>query len=272
MSRAPAAVSSTYQASDGAAYERFMGRWTARLGEPFAEFARLPDGDRLDVGCGTGSLAAVLARTMLRGQVVGIDLSAPYVAYARAHNTAERLSFETADACSLRFAEGCFAAALAQLVLNFVPDAEAAAAEMRRVTRPGGVVAAAVWDFRGGLVYQRLFWDTAAGLDPTAGAARDRLFSHALALPDGLPQLWRRIGLAGIERASLTVRMDYASFADYWQPLLGGQGPLGSYVQGLPPDMRKTLEARVKAAYLSGAPDGPRSLAASAWAVRGVVV
>ncbi len=156
-------------------------------------------------------------------------------------------------------------------MLNFVGDPVAAVREMARVTRPGGVVAAAVWDFRGGLVYQRILWDTAAGIDPAAAAVRDRLFSGALALPDGLPDLFARAGLPRVDTAALTIRMTYASFADYWGPLNGGQGPVGSYVAGLAPEMRARIEAAVRAAYLSGAPDGPRSLVASAWAVRAAV-
>ena len=139
-----------------------------------------------------------------------------------------------------------FAGSVAQLVLNFVPDAAAAVREMRRVTRPGGVVAAAVWDFRGGLVYQRLFWDTAAGIDPKAGAARDRLFSGALALPNGLPDLFRGAGFADVQAGSITVRMNYANFDDYWQPMLGGQGPVGTYVASLPDDTRQRIEDAVR--------------------------
>ena len=200
-----------------------------------------------------------------------IDIAAPYIAFARSRPGAAGIGFAVGDACRLPYADGSFAAALAQLALNFVPDAAQAVREMRRVVRPGGVVAAAVWDFRGGLVFQRLFWDTAAGLDPGAGAARDRLFSGPLALPDGLPVLWRDAGLTAVERGSITIRMEYADFADYWEPLLGGQGPVGAYVEGLPPERRRLIEDRVRAAFLSGAPDGPRSLTATAWAVRGIV-
>lgn len=264
--------SSTYHASDGAAYERFLGRWSKRLARPFADFARPPeDGRALDVGCGTGSLALALAERGGSGRVAGIDIALPYIAFARTRPAAGAIDFAIGDASSLPCADRSFAAALAQLSLNFVPDAARAVREMRRVVRPGGVVAAAVWDFRGGLVFQRLFWDTAAGLDPAAGAARDKLFSSPLALPEGLPLLWRETGLTTVEHGSITIRMDFADFADYWEPLLGGQGPVGSYVAGLSSERRSLIEERVRGAFLSGAPDGPRSLTATAWAVRGAV-
>jgi SAM-dependent methyltransferase len=225
----------------------------------------------LDVGCGTGSLALTLAERGASDCVAGIDIAAPYIAFAQSRPGAAGIGFAVGDACRLPYADGGFAAALAQLALNFVPDATRAVREMMRVVQPGGVVAAAVWDFRGGLVFQRLFWDTAAGLDPGAGAARDRLFSGPLALPDGLPALWHDAGLAAVERSSITIRMEYDDFADYWEPLLGGQGPVGAYVEGLPAERRRLIEERVRAAFLSGAPDGPRSLTATAWAVRGIV-
>ena len=262
--------SSTYRASDGAAYERFLGRWSRLLAGPFADFARVPEeGSVLDVGCGTGSLADTLAERRQRGRVAGIDIALPYIAFARSRNAA--VAFAVGDACRLPYADGSFVAALAQLSLNFVPHAAAAVREMRRVVQPGGIVAAVVWDFRGGLVFQRLFWDTAAGLDPTAGGARDRLFSSPLALPDGLPALWREAGLAAVERNSITIRMEYTDFADYWEPLLGGQGPVGAYIESLPVERRRQIAQRVRAAFLSGAPDGPRSLTATAWAARGIV-
>jgi SAM-dependent methyltransferase len=264
--------SSTYRASDGGAYERFLGRWSRLLAGPFAEFVRLADhGRALDVGCGTGSLALALANRRGQKQVVGLDIATSYIAFARSRPGTAGIGFAVGDACRLPYADGGFTAALAQLALNFVPNAAQAAREMRRVVQPGGVVAAAVWDFRGGLVFQRLFWDTAAGLDPGAGAARDRLFSGPLALPDGLPALWHDAGLAAVERSSITIRMEYDDFADYWEPLLGGQGPVGAYVEGLPTERRRLIEERVRAAFLSGSPDGPRSLTATAWAVRGIV-
>jgi SAM-dependent methyltransferase len=254
---------SAYNASDGAAYDVFLGRWTRALGERMVEFARFPEGMLLDVGCGTGSLTQAMAK---RDPAVGIDIALPYVDYARKQD--DRSRFVVGEASQLPFTGGAFAGAAAQLVLNFVADPVGALREMRRVTRKGGVIAASVWDFRGGLVYQRMLWDTAASIDPNAARVRDRLFSASLALPDGLPTLFARAGIGDVETTSLIVRMDYGSFADYWEPLLGGQGPVGAYAASLAPEMRARIQDAVRAAYLSGAPDGPRSLIAAAWAVR----
>jgi SAM-dependent methyltransferase len=264
----------TYFASDGAAYEVFLGRWTRELAPLLLDFAAFqPDGALLDVGTGTGSLARAMAARWPSRQVLGTDVAEPYVAFARARARANGRSpqFEIGDATALQYGDSAFAGTAAQLVLNFVPNASLALREMRRVTRSGGIVAAAVWDFRGGLVYQRLFWDTAAGLDPKAADARDRLFSGALALPEGLPKLFGETGLVDVQRGSLTIRMNYASFDDYWEPLLGGQGPVGTYIVGVEEKLRERIKEAVRRAYCSGAPDGERSLTATAWAVRGTV-
>ena len=264
--------SSTYHASDGAAYEIFLGRWTQLLAPHFLDFAAFaPEGALLDVGTGTGSLAYAMAARWPSRRILGVDVAEPYIAYARSKATGAAPEFKIADASALPHSDGAFAGAAAQLVLNFVPNAAAAAKELRRVTRRGGTVAAAVWDFRGGLVYQRMFWDTAAGIDPHAGDARDRLFSGALALPDGLPNLFRNAGLTDVQRGSLTIRMTYANFEDYWQPLLGGQGPVGTYIIALDDSRRRRIEDAVRRAFYSGSPDGERSLTATAWAVRGTV-
>jgi SAM-dependent methyltransferase len=264
--------SSAYHASDGAAYQVFLGRWTEVLAPAFLEFASISsDGDVIDVGCGTGSLAAEIARRGPDRRVIGLDVADSYLSYARAQRVLPNLHFQLGDAGLLPFAEGAFAASLSQLVLTFVTDPRQVAAEMVRVTRPGGVVASAVWDFCGGLVYQRILWDTAAALDPQASRTRDRLFSNPLSTPDGLEELWQTAGLVDIEVGSLTIRMNYANFDDYWEPLLGGQGPVGTFAAGLPEDVRRQLKTAVRAAFLSGRPDGPRSLTATAWAVRGIV-
>jgi len=267
----PAAVS-TYHASDGASYELFLGRWTKVLAPHLLDFAEFSsNGPLLDVGTGTGSMAFAMAARWPERPIVAIDIAEPYVAYAQSKPAGASINFEVGDASTLRFENNTFSGTTAQLVLNFVPNPSAALSEMKRVTRPGGIVVGAVWDFRGGLVYQRLLWDTAAGIDPQAAVARDKLFSGALALPDGLSQLFGAADLADVQRDSITFRMDYSNFDDYWQPLLGGQGPFGTYVATLTVEMRRKIEEAVRRAYCSGAPDGERSLTATAWAVRGRV-
>ena len=156
-------------------------------------------------------------------------------------------------------------AALALLVLNFVPDADRAVAEMRRVTRPGGVLAAAVWDYGERMQMLRILWDAAARLDPTV-AGRDEA-TMPLGRPGGLIDLWQRSGLDEVDGSRVGVSTGFVDFDDYWTPFLQGQGPAGAYVAGLSDDARAALRDEVAATV----GDGPFDLSATAWWVRGTV-
>ncbi|MBM9593548.1 class I SAM-dependent methyltransferase [Roseitranquillus sediminis] len=265
-----AQMSSTYQANDGPAYERFIGRWTRRLGDAVAEAAP-PGGDGaiLDVACGTGSMTAALAAISSGRRIVGIDVASAYLDHARTRTDTGAAEFIEMDAQQLLFEDDAFAAAYATIALNFMSEPIAAAREMNRVVQPGGLVAVAGWDFRGGLVYQRMLWDTAAAIEPGAAKVRARIFSHPLAKPDGLGDLWQEAGIVDVTRRSLTIRMDFQNFDDYWLPLLGGQGPVGGYVAALDEATQVRVRDAVREAYLSGDADGPRSLTATAWLVTG---
>ena len=267
-------TSSTFTATDRDAYEQQMGRWSRRLAEPFLDFAGpVGEGERvLDLGCGTGSLALALGRRSAASRVCGLDFSAAYVEYARRRASGDpRIQFQVGDACAMPFPEASFDRVLSLLMLHFVPRAPAAVAEMRRVGRPGAAAAAAVWDARGGAVAHRLFFDTAAVLAPRADALRARNCARPMSRPGELAAAWLAAGFRDVREAVLTIRMDYAGFEDFWTPYLGGQGPAADYVAGLDASARDRLREPVRRAYLDGEPDGPRSYAASAWAVRGVV-
>ncbi len=265
-------TSGGYAATDGSAYQRFIGRWTQRLAEPLVTFAGpLPNGSLLDVGTGTGSVVAALRQADSSRKITGIDVSEPYLDFARKRDDCDGVSFLQQDAAAPDLQGDQFAGAFSCIVMTFLKEPDKALSEMFRVVRPGGVIASAVWDFRVGLVYQRMLWDTVASIDPVAATTRDRIFSAPLGLPDGMVDLWRAAGLEDVTRSSLTIRMDFSDFADYWEPLLGGQGPVGGYVAGLDPEMQARVRDAVEAAFLAGASDGPRSLTATAWAVKGHV-
>lgn len=262
---------STFLATDAVGYEAQMGRWSRRLAPLLADFATLPPaGHVLDAGCGTGSLTGVLAGHPQVARVTGVDLSPAYVDHAARHHASSRVQVEVGDLTQLRFDDAAFDATLSSLVLQFVPDPHRAVREMRRVTRPGGIVAAATWDTRGGVLVQRMFFDTAAVIDPEAARYRAAACIRAMSRRDGLVEAWQACGLVDVETACLTIRMDYVCFADFWTSIDGRDGPYAAYLRTRSDDTRKAVQQLVRNAYLDGEPDGPRSYAATAWAIKGL--
>ncbi len=265
-------MTSTFNARNASVYEQSMGRWSHRLAERFVPFAGLELDDRvLDVGCGTGSLTFRLAEAPQRPIVTGIDASPVYVAAAQQRIAGPRVTILEGDACALPFADASFDRALTQLVLQFVPDSQKAASEMRRVVRPGGTVAAAVWNSGGGMVAHRMFLDIAAMLDPAGAALRAHYATRPMTRRGELAALWRSAGLTDVVEDSIAIWMDHPNFADYWAPIAAGEGTLGKYVSSLAAPGRDQLEHHLRTAYENGQPDGPRSFAAVAWVCRGVV-
>ncbi len=264
---------SIFNARDAANYERLMGRWSRRLAPLFIEHAGIADGEHvIEVGCGTGSLTFTLPQAAKIESLTAIDHSEIYLAAAQAKNHDPRIRIEHGDGAALRFADRSFDRALSMLVLpSVLPQPEQAVAEMRRVTRPGGVVAAAFWDSPGGAVANRMFWDTAAALDAAAAEMRDGTMGRPIYAPGALARVWAEAGLVDIDQRSLMIRMDFAEFADYWGPYASGEGALGAYVATLDNARRDRLERHLREAYLTGRPDGERSFIAVALSCRGVV-
>lgn len=250
------------------AYEDYMGRWSRRLAPRFVSWLRIPGGVYwLDVGCGTGALTNAICSHSDPASVLGCDPAPPFIEYARRHSQDVRASFLVAGAGGLPRRAGGYGSVTSLLALNFFPDSAAAVHEMRSLTATQGAVSACVWDYGAGMEFLRCFWDAAAAVDPT-GRALDQGERFPICRRDSLADLFRAGGLGDILCEPIEIPMEFASFDDYWRPLLGGTGPAPSYVASLDADQRTALAGQLERALPRG-PGGTIALIARAWAVRG---
>jgi SAM-dependent methyltransferase len=242
------------------AYDRFMGRYSVPLAGEFADFSGVSAGQRvLDVGCGPGALTAELVGRVGPASVSAVDPSEPFVAaMAERHPEVE---VRQAPAEDLPFPDDGFDAALAQLVVHFMADPVSGLREMGRVTRVGGVVSACVWNHAGDDGPLSPFWKVVHELD---GAIPDE--SRLAGSRQGhLAGLFAAAGLRDIEDGDVSVRVEHATFEEWWEPYTLGVGPAGAYVAGLDPGRREELRERCRERL----PDPPFELTARAWAARG---
>lgn len=266
-------MASNFTVRDAAGYEQLMGRWSRQLAPAFIDFAGIGTNEKvLDVGCGTGSLTFEVASRSEVSEIAAIDYSPTFVEAARRRNTDSRVTVQQADATALPFANGYFDCALALLVLHFVPNAPLAINEMRRVVKPGGIVAAVVWDHLGGMPGMRMIVDTIASLSEAGRQIRNRYLFQPMMQPGEMKQAFIDQGLKSVVEDQLMTRMNYRDFDDLWAPIAAGEGPIGKYVGSLEPTELSRVTAAVRDAYESGRPDGPRSFANVAWACRGIVL
>jgi SAM-dependent methyltransferase len=242
--------------SVGESYELFMGRWSRLLAPLLVQFAGVLDGDDvLDIGSGTGALADAVATAAPASRVVGIDRSEPYVAIARARHQNARVTFEVGDAQHLPFEDGRFDRTLSLLILNFIPDPEKALNEMIRVTRSGGTIGAAVWDYGDGMELLRAFWDEAVALVRDADVRDER--HMAFSRRGELSTLWRTHRLQHVSETALVIDTPFSSFEDYWSPFLQQQGPAGAYVAPLSEHNREQLRLNLRRRLLGSGADRP---------------
>ncbi len=256
--------------ADGARYEGYVGRWSRKVATEFVGRLAMPPGRSwLDVGCGTGALTGTILRDAQPAQVTGVDPSAGFVAYARAKVTSSvaDVRFLQGTATDLPFDDGRFDVAVSGLVLNFVPVPGRAALELARVTKPGGTVAAYVWDYADGMQFMRHLWDVAVDLDPAA-LALDEGRRSPICRPPALRALFETAGLSDVDVEPIDIPTVFENFDDYWTPFLGGTGPAPAYTMGLGTDQRETLRNRLKD-RLPTAADGTIPLIARAWFVSG---
>ncbi len=236
-----------------------MGRYSTPLAVKFADLAEPQPGNRaLDVGCGPGALTAELVSRLGADAVSAVDPSEPFIASVRGRFP--DVDAKLAAAELLPYPDAAFDLTLAQLVVHFMRDPEAGLREMSRVTRPGGVVAACVWDYGGGQGPPSLCWRAARDLGPTATDESELPGASA----GDLARLFGLAGLARAETTSLTVRVQHSSFDDWWEPFTFGVGPAGAYVASLNPQHRAELRDRCRKLL----PAGPFEMSAAAWAVR----
>ena len=250
------------------AFDRFVGRYGGSLAAALLEWLQLEPGSAaLDVGCGTGALTQALAGALGAERVTAVDPSEPFAAACR-----ERVpgaDVRVAGAELLPFDDGTFDATLSQLVVNFIPDAGAGMREMRRVTRPGGIVACAVWDYAGGMTMLRAFWDAALEADPERAEPLDEGRRMEFCRPGDLARLWSQAGLADVTTDAVEARAAYEDFDDAWLPFTEGVGPAGTYCASLPEAERDRLREPFRRRL--GSPSGPVELTARAWVARGRV-
>jgi SAM-dependent methyltransferase len=262
MSDAPGAATFRTPAE---AYDRLVGRYSGELARALVTAAGVRPGERaLDVGCGPGALTAALVALLGSDHVAAVEPSPPFAAVCRRRHPGVQVQVAAAEA--LPFPDAAVDRALAQLVVNFMADPPAGVREMRRVTRPGGTVAAAVWDYAGEMTLLRRFWDAALALDP---AAPDEGRCMPFCTPDDLGDLWSATGLTGVEVVSVTVTARYDGFEDLWGPLETGVAPSGAYAASLPSPRRAALKAELRRRLEVG--EEPFALTARAWVVSGTV-
>jgi SAM-dependent methyltransferase len=249
------------------AYDRHVGRYSRELARALIAAAEVSPGRRaLDVGSGPGALTAELAGLLGEDRVAAVDPSKPFVEACRARLPSVRVEAGPAEA--LPFEDDEFDHALAQLVVNFMTDPRAGVGEMVRVTRPGGTVAAAVWDYAGEMFFLRRFWDAAVAVDPSA-AHLDEGRCMPFCTPDELAGLWSSTGLAEVRTVSAVATARYRGFEDLWEPLECGVGPSGTHAASLAGDERAAVKAEFRRRL--GVGDAPFELPARAWIATGRV-
>ena len=246
----------------GDAYDRFMGRYSRPLAADLAVWLDVRDGQRvLDVGCGPGALTEQLVARVGPDRVSAIDPSAPFVDACGRRFPGVDVRVGGAEA--LPYDDDAYDVAAACLVVHFMQDPVAGLAEMARVTRPGGSVAATVWDLAGSRAPMWPVWEALAEVDREhpgesglrGGSAGD------------LARLLTAAGLRDVEEVELAVTVTHPSFEEWWEPYLHGVGPIGEALAALQPADRD----RLAGACRDRLGDGPFAITAVAYAARGRV-
>ena len=254
----------------GDLYEGYVGRWSRIVASEFLAWLSVSEGKTwADVGCGTGGLVERILIGYAPRAVIGIDRSQGFLSVARRKIPDPRVRFQLSDAVALPLEADSCDVTVSGLTLNFVPDHKSMVREMMRATKPGGKVAAYVWDHAGGMEMIGYFWDAAIAVTP--GDARlDEGKRFPLCQPEPLRSLFQDLGLTAVSVRPIKIPTVFQDFADYWTPFLGKQGPAPTYLASVDAETRERIRQLLQA-RLVPQPDGSIALTARAWAVQGVV-
>jgi ubiquinone/menaquinone biosynthesis C-methylase UbiE len=254
--------------SNAKSYEGYVGRWSRFVAREFLAWMNVPpEKVWLDLGAGTGILTQAILEKTSPAKVVSVDLSPDFIDFARQQISDDRVEFRVGDAVSIAFEAPEFDAAVAGLVLNFVPSPEQAAKNMVQAVRDGGLVAAYVWDYSGRMEMMRHFWDAAIQVDPAA-KEMDAGQRFTICEPNNLRALFESVGLTAVDVMPIDIPTPFKDFDDYWLPFLGAQGSVSKYLHGINDAMLTTIHDQLQR-QLPTAADGSITLMARAWAVKG---
>ena len=257
---------------DSVAYERFMGRWSRLTGKLFVDWLQIPpQRSWLDVGCGTGAFTGVILERCDPKAVIALDSSEQHLAYAKSRIRDERADFRVGDATAIKAKDHAFDVCTAALVLNFISQQSKALAEMSRVVRPGGTVAAYVWDFAGRRNLSQHLWDAIAAISPDAEAVGRSTLQADASHPDALARLFRAQSLADVQIRSLEIQVTFESMDAYWKSNTDFSSAAGLYCRSLPIEQLSALR-RTLHTILPADEKGEISFPARAWAIQGTVL
>jgi SAM-dependent methyltransferase len=253
--------------TSGAHYDQWIGRWSRLLAQEFLKWLDVPAGLRwIDVCCGSGVLSEAIVERSAPTSIVGVDASTQQIAFARQHRAHSSVLFETADAMALPFPDASFDVAVCGLGLNFIPSPDRALEDFCRVTRPGGTIAVYVWDYAHGARFLREFWDAAIAIDGEA-VAFDQARRFPMCTQAGLRGLFQEAKLEDLSPHALDVVTRFATFDDYWEPFLTGQGSAPTYLATREQKIQTAIRERLRAVLPTNA-KGTIELPARAWALR----
>jgi ubiquinone/menaquinone biosynthesis C-methylase UbiE len=251
------------------AYELYGGRWSRKVAQIFIDWLAVPTGSTwLDVGAGTGILSDVILQQTSPAKVVGVDTAAAFIQLAQEQVTDARAEFHVGDAVQLDLSDTNFDVAVAGLVLNFIASPQSAVNNMARLVKPGGLVAAYVWDYSDKMEMMRHFWAAAIHIDPSA-AELDAGKLFTICRPGPLTELFEGVGLKYVEVLPIDIQTVFSDFDDFWLPFLEAQGSVSKYLRGLKPETLAAIRDQLQH-QLPLEKDGSIPLMARAWAVKGV--